>query len=217
MPPCLVAHRAGNTLAELRAAERLGITLVEADVHRYRGRLEVRHLKTAGPLPILWDRWRLAAPWQRRLRLEELVAATRAETELVLDLKGRDDRLPGSVRAVIAPHLPGRRFTICARRWRMLDAFAGLPVRRVYSIGTARQLRRLLDRFDGRRLDGVSVHERLLNRASVGALGAIAETIMTWPVNRPERARELLALGVHALITDDSARIAGLGAAGAAG
>ncbi|MGH3143537.1 MAG: hypothetical protein ACRDO9_10460 [Gaiellales bacterium] len=37
---------------------------------------------------------------------------------------------------------------------------------------------------------------------------------MTWPVNRPERARELLRLGVDGLITDDLAAISGLGAFG---
>ena len=50
----------------------LGADLVEADVRLYRGRLEVRHLRTVGPLPILWDRWQLAAPRRRRLQLAEL-------------------------------------------------------------------------------------------------------------------------------------------------
>jgi glycerophosphoryl diester phosphodiesterase len=51
--PFLVGHRAGNRLHDLHAAERLKPTLVEADVRLYRGRLEVRYLKTAGPIPIL--------------------------------------------------------------------------------------------------------------------------------------------------------------------
>lgn len=214
--PSLVAHRAGNRLVDLWEAERLGVACVEADIHLFRNRLEVRHLKTVGPLPLFWDRWRLAAPWHRRLLLGELVAATHESTELVLDLKGRDRRLPDRVLAVISPTFHERRFTICARRWAMLDAFAGSPVRRVYSVGTARQLRRLLERFHDRRIDGVSIHERLLNSTTVGALARVADTIMTWPVNRPERANELLALGVHALITDDTAGVAGLGTVGAA-
>jgi hypothetical protein len=217
MSPFVVAHRAGNRLADLWAAERLGVPLVEADVRLYRGRLEVRHLKTVGPLPIFWDRWRLAAPWHPRLRLQELLEATGPATELVLDLKGRNDTLAERVRASVEPHLEHRRFTVCARRWSLLEAFEDLPVRRVYSVGSTRQLRRLLDRFGERRLDGVSVHERLLDAASVGLLSAIADTIMTWPVNRPERARELLGLGVHGLITDDTARIASLDLLGATG
>ena len=78
--PFLVAHRAGNRLVDLWAAEHLRSALVEADVRLYRGRLEVRHLKTAGPLPVLWDRWQLVAPWRPRLQLYELLAATSDET-----------------------------------------------------------------------------------------------------------------------------------------
>ena len=55
-----IAHRAGNSLAGLHAANELGVDVIECDVHRHRGHLEVRHLKTAGPLPFLWDRWELA-------------------------------------------------------------------------------------------------------------------------------------------------------------
>ena len=50
-----IAHRAGNSLTELRQAAALGVDAIECNVHE-RGRLEVRHLKTAGPLPFLWDR-----------------------------------------------------------------------------------------------------------------------------------------------------------------
>ena len=76
----VVAHRAGNELARLRDAEQLGVALVEADVRLWRGRLEVRHLKTVGPLPILWDTWRLANPFAPRLELRDLLAAARRDT-----------------------------------------------------------------------------------------------------------------------------------------
>ncbi len=208
-------HRAGNRLADLRKAERLRSALVEADVRFFRGRLEVRHLKTVGPLPILWDRSQLVAPWRPRLQLPALLAATSAKTELVLDLKGRDERLATHVLAAVQPYFGCRRFTVCARRWSMLDVFAGHPVRRMHSVGNARQLRRLLSRFAGERLDGVSIHERLLDAESVASLRAISEVVMTWPVNKPERARELLRLGVHGLITDDAAGISRAGVLGA--
>ena len=213
--PFLVAHRAGNRLADLWAAEHLRSTLVEADVRLYRGRLEVRHLKTAGPLPVLWDRWQVVAPWQPRLQLYELLAVTSDETELMLDLKGRNERLATLALAAIEPYLGRRRFTVCARRWRMLDAFAGHPVRRVHSVGDARQFRRLLNRYAGHRIDGVSIHERLLDAESLSSLHAIADVVMTWPVNQPDRARELIRLGVHGLITDDPAGISGSGVLGA--
>jgi glycerophosphoryl diester phosphodiesterase len=168
-----------------------------------------------GPLPIFWDRRRVVAPWRPRLQLSELLEAISAETEPVLDLKGRSNRVATRVLAAIEPYLGRHRFTICARRWSMLDVFAGQPVRRVHSVGNARQLRRLLTRFADERLDGVSIHERLLDAESISSLRTIAEVVMTWPVNQPERARELLRLGVHGLITDDAAGIARAGVLGA--
>jgi glycerophosphoryl diester phosphodiesterase len=201
--PFLVAHRAGNRLTDLKSAEDFGTTLVEADIRLYRGRLEVRHLKTVGPLPILWDRWQLAAPWSPRLELHELLAATAAETELLLDLKGSRVRLGERVLDAIGPYLGVRRFTVCARRWTLLEPFSAAAVRRMHSVGNARQLRRLLSRFTGTRLDAISIHHKLLDGESVSSLRAIADVIMTWPVNRPERARELLRLGIDGLITDD--------------
>ena len=87
-PPAsfIVAHRAGNELARLRAAEALRLPLVEADVHLFRGRLEVRHRKTLGPVPILWDRWELAPPWTPRLRHDVRLAAPAPGPELLPDL-----------------------------------------------------------------------------------------------------------------------------------
>jgi glycerophosphoryl diester phosphodiesterase len=197
----LVAHRAGNDLARLRAAESAGVPLVEADVHLWNGRLEVRHLKTVGPLPLFWDRWELASPFRRRLTLPELLAATGHSTELMLDLKGFDTRLATRVAALLPLD---RRVTVCSRTWRLLDPFLDLAnVRTIHSVGSERQLRALLRRFDGRVLDGVAIHERLLDADTVTALRRHARTLLTWPVNGAERALALLELGVDGLITDD--------------
>jgi glycerophosphoryl diester phosphodiesterase len=123
----------------------------------------------------------------------------------MLDLKGRRLRLAEIVREAILPYIGARRFTVCTRRWELLDPFAGLPVRRVHSIGTDRELRAFLERFALERLEGVSIHECLLGPESVASLRSIADVLMTWPVNGPARARELVRLGVDGLITDDVA------------
>jgi glycerophosphoryl diester phosphodiesterase len=197
----LVAHRAGNDLARLREAEGAGAELVEADVRLWRGRPEVRHLKSLGPLPILWDRWELANPFTPRLTLPQLLDATAPGTELMLDLKGRDPRL---ARAVLDALRPPRRITVCARAWRLLEPFAAEPhVRTVYSVGSFRQLQALLRRSEGSLLDGVSIHEELLTRETAAELRRRSGVVMTWPVNTLERARELVALGVDGLISDD--------------
>lgn len=202
--PFVVAHRAGNDLDRLREAETLGVALVEADVRLWRGRLEVRHLKTLGPVPILWDRWRLANPFAPRLRLHELLAGAREETELLLDLKGWNARLAELVLAALPRE---RRVTVCARSRRLLDPFVGRPGTRVFqSVGSRRQLRRLL-RADAPGLDGISIHERLLDERVVAELRGRAATVITWPVNSLRRAQELAGLGVHGLISDRPAAL----------
>jgi glycerophosphoryl diester phosphodiesterase len=215
--PFVVVHRAGNHLAHLRAAEadHRG-AVVEADVNLFRGRLEIHHLKTLGPLPPFWDRWKLAAPWRRRLLLSELLAAAAATTELMLDLKGRDPRLAERVIEELTPYLSTRRLTICARAWPLLERFEGLPVRRVHSVGTARQLRALLRQAAGTPIEGVSIHERLLDLAAVTELRRVANVVMTWPVNDLARAADLVGLGVDGLISDRPGAISGLAAPGTA-
>ena len=91
----VIAHRSGNTIAGLRHALDLGVDLVEADVHAYRGVLEVRHHKTLGPTH-LWDKWQLV----RRdslvgLELHQLLESMNDDSRLMLDLKG--------VRRALAP------------------------------------------------------------------------------------------------------------------
>jgi glycerophosphoryl diester phosphodiesterase len=211
--PFLVAHRAGNHLDLLRAAEtEHRDVIVEADVNLFRGRLEIRHLKRLGPLPLFWDRWQLAAPWRRHLLLSELLAAASPETELMLDLKGKDPRLAGRVVRELQPYFGARRLTVCARAWPLLEAFEDFPVRRIHSVGTARQLRALIRRAHAARIEGVSIHERLLDLAAVTELRRVAGVVMTWPVNDLTRAAELARLGVDGLISDRPEAISGLAA-----
>jgi glycerophosphoryl diester phosphodiesterase len=208
--PFVIAHRFGNRLDALRDAERLGVQCVEADLRLFRGRVEVRHLKSVGPLPLFWDRWRVAAPWSPRLALAELLRATGGQTELVLDLKGRNPALGRLVAAAIEPHAPTRQFIVCARSTSQLEPFLELPVRRFESIGNARQLRRLLRRGTG--ANGVSIHARLLDEGVVQQLRELTDVIFTWPVNRVDDAVSLAALGVDGLISDAPKLLLGEGA-----
>lgn len=122
----------------------------------------------------------ISTPRRPRLRLDELLAATPVDTELMLDLKGPRKRLAEGVLCAIKPYLSERRFTVCARWWRLLEPFAGTPVRCVYSIGNERQLRSAVRRFANQAVEGVSIHERLADRETVGALGEIADVVLAW-------------------------------------
>ena len=164
--------------------------------------MEVRHLKTVGPLPILWDRWMLAPPWAPRLMLDELLEAAGPQTELMLDLKGRHPRLARAVGACLDAHGAGRRITVCSRNWRALRPLAQrADVRIVHSVGSRMQLAALRRLLRGRTLAGVSIHRRLLDAAVVAELKRDVETLMSWPVETAAEARRLATWGVDGLIS----------------
>ena len=198
----IVAHRAGNDVERLRRAEQAGVGLVEADVRLFRGRLEVRHLKTVGPVPLLWDTWTVAPPWTPRLLLGDLLATAAPETELMLDLKGRDPRLAPAVARALREQ-PRASVTVCSRSWRLLEPLRDEPaVRVVHSVGSERQLAALLRRIGGTGLQGVSIHKKLLDPAITARLRARTELVMAWPVLDLEEGRRLAALGVTGVISD---------------
>jgi glycerophosphoryl diester phosphodiesterase len=187
----------------LQSAEQLGVELVECDVHLRRGRLEVWHVKTVGPIPIIWDRWRLRGPWVPCLLLPDLLDAIGPGTELMLDLKGFSPRVAGPVADCIDAHGKGRRFTVCSRNWRVLAALAGRDdVRVVHSVGNRGQLKALRGRLrKGSPVAGISIHKRLLNAPLVAELKRDVELIVSWPIETMSEARRLGSWGVDGLIS----------------
>lgn len=209
MRPLAIAHRAGNSLAGLHAANELGVDVIECDVHSHRGRLEVRHLKTAGPLPFLWDRWELVPASAPRLGLDELLEAERHGTTFMLDLKGRRTVAATAVARLL--HEGGHHgpVMVCGRYWPAVDVLARLPyVRPVLSARNRVELTRLLRRLEGREpaapaAHGVSVHRDLLDRPTVERLARHVEVVMTWPVNDVGSLDRMLDLGVTGIISDE--------------
>jgi glycerophosphoryl diester phosphodiesterase len=205
--PLAIAHRAGNSLSGLHRANLLGADVIECDVHHHRGRLEVRHLKTAGPLPFLWDRWELASASAPRLGLEELLAADRHGTTFMLDLKGRQGATGPRVATLLHEVAQHRSVLVCGRHWPTVDHVAELPfVRAVLSARNRLELRRLLARLgSGPAVHGVSVHLSLLDRDVVARLHDRVEVVMTWPVNDAPALDRALAFGVSGIISDEPA------------
>jgi glycerophosphoryl diester phosphodiesterase len=202
-----VAHRAGNSLAGLHAANELGADVIECDVHEYRGRLEVRHLKTAGPLPFLWDRWELASASAPRLGLAELLEAGRHGTTLMLDIKGPRVRAARSVAALLHEVGYDQDVLVCGRNWSSVDVLAErIGVRPVLSARNKAELGRLERRLgDGDRPDGVSVHRSLLDRDTVQRLRRGAELVMSWPINDLAWLDRIVDVGVTGVISDSPA------------
>jgi glycerophosphoryl diester phosphodiesterase len=195
----LVAHRAGNDLRRLAAAEQARADLVEADVHVRRGRLEVRHLKAAWPLPLLWDRWYVVDGRGPRLLLDDVLDAAAPGTRFLLDLKGPSPRLGRLVARAILAHGP-ERIMVCSRTWSHLRAIpAGVTT--IRSLGSRSQLARFARlRAPGA---GVAVNARLLDAATVANLRRTAPRLLAWGVPDAAAAHRLLSLGVNGLILDD--------------
>lgn len=206
--PFAVAHRFGNTAALLRAAESAGADLVEADLWLYRGRLEVRHSKTAGPIPVLWDRWSLESGRKPRFTLDQLLAGMEQDTRLFIDLKRGT---PGLAAALVTAYRAARGddpLLVCSQDWRLLDEFrAWEQVTVVHSIGGLRQLDRVWSRLERDDHDAVSIHYRLLSAEIVDALKERVSTVLTWPVNTEERLNQVLDWGVDGFTSDNLALI----------
>jgi glycerophosphoryl diester phosphodiesterase len=202
-----IAHRSGNTVEGMKAALDAGVDLVEADVHAYRGRLEVRHLRSSGGLPLLWDKDTIVPRGRHpTLVLRDLVRALGDDNRLMIDLKGVHPRLAPSVAALLREATPDRELTVCTKAWWMLDAF-DVPVRRVWSAASRRGLARLRERLrDPRRsAQGVSVRRSLLTRDIVRELHDASGLVMAWPVDTTEALAQARSLGVDAVISKDLA------------
>ena len=206
-----IAHRAGNSLTGLVSANELGVDVIECDVHLHRGGLEVRHLKTAGPLPFLWDRWELRSAYAPRLGLAELLAADRHGTTFMLDLKGRHPRTSRVVAELLHEVGHARPLLACGRWWPAVDGLSRdlNYVRPVLSARTRAELVRLRRRLaTGPVPYGVSVHASLLDADVVAELTQWVELVMTWPINDHDVLETVLGYGVNGIISDEAAVLA---------
>jgi hypothetical protein len=231
-PVLAVAHRAGNSPAALRAATALGAHLAEADIHLHRGRLEVRHGRPVGRLPLLLDGWRLS-PSLRPLLLEAVLQAAPAAAPasgqaagpvaaqglgrpgpaLMLDLKGAGRPMGEQVRDLLARHPGVRPVVACAARWEALAPLAELDrVLPALSAGSAEQLGRLHDQLrPDRPVQLVSVDHRLLTPEVTRRLHEQVPVVLAWTVNRVTDLPRLLALresGRIGVISDSAAVLA---------
>ena len=204
-----IAHRAGNSLAGLREAHRADADVVECDVHEHRGRLEVRHLQTSGPVPFLRDLWEHTSRSASRLELKEVLRADQRPTRFMLDLKGTTVETGRSVADLL--HQIGHRDEVwaCGRYWPSVERLAELPwVRPVFSARTRVGRAALEQRLSTRGLAapyGVSLHVSLLDQPFVELLRERVQVVMTWPVNTIATLERVVALGANGIITDEPA------------
>jgi len=205
-----IAHRSGNSVAGLRTALDLGVDLVEADVHAYRGRLEVRHLRSMGGLPFLWDKDSLVRRWRHEhLDLAGLIDALGDDSRLMIDLKGVHPRLAPMVARLLRESVPDRELTVCTKAWWMLDAF-DLPVQRVLSAASRRGLSKLRARVAREPVHGVSVRLSMLDARVVDELHRGTDRVMVWPVDTTQALDRARSIGADGVISKDLDLLKGL-------
>lgn len=206
--PLVIAHRAGNDLTELRRAEAAGADVVEADIWLFRNQLEVRHTKTMGPIPLLWDRWSLHSARAPRMLLHDLLQAARPDTLLMLDLKGRDPEVSRRIIAELREHAPDRPVLVCSQNWNLLAPFRfHEQAIIVHSIGNSWQLRNAWEHLASDTCDALSIQYQLLDDERVALLRERVPLIFTWAINSSDRYQQVTDWGLDGAITDDLAII----------
>ncbi|MFT7598034.1 MAG: glycerophosphoryl diester phosphodiesterase [Acidimicrobiales bacterium] len=200
-----VAHRAGNTVDTLHAAQRVA-DVIEVDVHLGADSLpEVRHAKLLWPTRRFWERWYLLPEGTVAPHFDEILAAAEPTTALWLDLKGFTRRLS---RRVILEIEDRQEVTVSSKSWWLLDPFVDQPGVRVFrSVGNRFELALLLSVPSRVRLDGVVAHHRLLSDRVVRQLLRRGQ-VFTWAVGDIASIERLARLGVQGVILDDLALIA---------
>ncbi len=178
--------------------------MLEADIWRYQRRLEIRHLKTIGPVPILWDRWMLAPGWTPRLELHDLLDATPVDCRIMLDLKGHDPMLSPSIVTAIRDRQPERAIIMCTRFWAHLDRVKDdANVHRIYSIGSEQERATIWSRLESMEHPAVSIHRELLTPAISRRFADLGVTVLVWSVNTPDEARLMLDLRADGITVSD--------------
>lgn len=193
-----VAHRAGNDIDAIRAAD--AADTVEFDVHQFRRRIEVRHEKVFWPTRIQWERWWI--DWKPAVPPALADAATHLPADLGvwLDVKGFTSALANAAVEAVSPARP---VTVSSRNWWVLRAARRDGLRNMRSVGSRTQLWAVQRIRRWGQHDGIVIHQRFLTADVIERLRRLTLHIATWAVADADRGIELIEAGVGVLIIDD--------------
>ncbi|MSQ61865.1 MAG: glycerophosphodiester phosphodiesterase [Dehalococcoidia bacterium] len=206
-----IAHRAGNRAATLAAALDAGVDYVEADVRPFSLHGPVcRHERRPWILPILLDKWYVKFEFSP-LPLEVVARAARArKIGVYADLKNGRTRFVQDVLHVLEQTGALEGAVISGHFWdSLVEAGRGAPVRVFPSIPNERALARFwpyMERANGP-IHGVAVRDYVLTEDVVARFRARGLRVFPWTVDEPGRIRELLALPVDGVISNDLSQL----------
>jgi glycerophosphoryl diester phosphodiesterase len=233
-PITRIAHAYGNRRETLQGALAADVDEIEVDLWHRAGRVEVRHERRLGWLPVLMDRhsrgsslpgpWALPLPRRRYLRLDlrplsltELLETTDGKRRLLLDVKAREGQDAGSfaralVRAIEAAGA-NEWVAICGQAWPVLDRIReqapGLEVR--YSMQSAGQWEKYVERLErGAAARAVCMHYRMYDAPRAAFLKTNGIAKFCWTVDDPGIAFALIEGGVDGVISNDLRLLASL-------
>lgn len=198
------AHRAGNTRADALRAIEAGADLLETDIWLHKGRLELRHKQTLGPIPILWEKWAVAPGWTPRYTLRELLHDAPEDILLFLDFKGNEMDLGPEVLRELQRTAPNRVVAICGRNYPQLQTIADAPnVLCFYSVGEEEEwpeAQPLIVRND---YPALSLRADLATPERIQWITDLGGIVVCWGVDTDEEMERLRDMGVDGFTTDN--------------
>lgn len=234
--PVRIAHAYGNRRHTIDEALATEVDFMEADLWFRAGKIEVRHERRLGFLPILYDGKppgvRRFGPWAitvipgyyirldvNPLPLAELLERAHGSVRLLLDLKGRySDEAAYNYARTLARTLAEAGAEGSAIVCGQTDALdhvrevaPHLDVR--YSMEREDEWQAFKRRLEsGPRIAGVCIHRRFFLRDGVAAFLAEKDLqAFCWTVDDPAEARMLLGRGAAGIISNSLPLLEGLG------
>lgn len=204
--PALIAHMAGNTARQVRAAVEEIADFVEVDLWAHRGRLEARHERALYPLPLWFEEWTTLRRAPRQpFTLTGLLEETAGKTGVFLDLKNGGPEPARLVRAALdGAEARPEAVVASSQRWGVLRSLRerAPEVALYYSIDVQAKLDLFRSVAERDVLPaGVSCRHSLLTSGIVQELHGRGLKVVAWTVDDVDRAAELVSWGVDGITT----------------
>ncbi|MEX2237990.1 MAG: glycerophosphodiester phosphodiesterase [Dehalococcoidia bacterium] len=199
-----VAHSAANYRAPMRAAVEQGVDLIEADVWPRWNHVVARHERGVIALPLVFDKW-YVRPEIRPITLQEVAETVGGRAGLYLDLKSDNHRYLRHIVEIVQRFGLTARTAITSPHWHALRHIEAMApeVSSYYTVIARRHLEPFFDHLDEYpEVNGTAIRHGLVSPALIEAFHARGLRILTWTIDSPARALELLSWGVDGIISN---------------